>query len=393
MISVIIPVRNKSLSRLRRTIDSIKDSEIIGEIIIVDYGSDTPIKFPGKKVKVIRYNKNLFFNKSHAINLGIKESKQDYIATLDADIIPSPEFIKAVGLYLNPKSFIYTRKVRRIQCKWFKSKLPWKELIKHSEHWKQWRGVRWTDELSHRGTGGIQIYPKKWIIKVRGADEALVGMGGMDGEMLYRAYNTGLHIIQINELTLHQEHPSMKESQFPQEQRKFLTYLRGLKPKYLIKKAQYKKNTTNPGFWGHAGKANQKQLIDETIEIAKKVNDGLLLRDIKIIKLFQALKKKSLTRAQFKKRMEQITNKKIKDTKKDPEEILKGFIEDQYLTPKEEFNRKMKEVAKELRSMINNKNMNNKELSKKLSILATDQELNIFYPKKNETKDTTSNNK
>jgi len=380
MISVIIPIKNKSKIRLQRTINSMKNCKLITEIIIVDYGSDKQINLSGPKIKIIKHDKNIFFNKSHAINLGIKEAKGDYIATVDADILLSPAFLKEIEQYLNKKSFIYTRKVRRIKCEWFNKKLSWSQIVRHSEHWKQWRGVKWTDELSHRGTGGIQIYPKKWAHKVRGADEALVGMGGMDGEMLYRAYNTGLHMIQINELTLHQEHPNMKESQFPPEQRRFLIFIRGLKPRYLTLKAENRGSITNPGYWGNKRQANQKQLINETIRRAKELKDTLLLRDIKVIKLLQSLRNKRLTKTQFKKQMKKITNEKILYTTEDPEKILQSFIRSKYIPPKQE----TKRINKSIKTILKDKNLSKKQLKRRLKEFAVENsiQMKIKWPKK-----------
>jgi len=77
-ITVIIPVRNRDKARILRCINSFKNWDIVSEVIIVDYASDKPVKLSGKKIKVIRTENN-YFNKSHALNLGIKQSRSDYM--------------------------------------------------------------------------------------------------------------------------------------------------------------------------------------------------------------------------------------------------------------------------------------------------------------------------
>lgn len=55
-----------------------------GEIIIIDYGSDTPIKINHPKVKVYRYESNTF-SKTKGLNMAIGLAKGDVIIQADSD--------------------------------------------------------------------------------------------------------------------------------------------------------------------------------------------------------------------------------------------------------------------------------------------------------------------
>jgi glycosyltransferase involved in cell wall biosynthesis len=256
MITIIIPVRNRSNSRLQRCIRSFIRHKIIKECIIVDYGSDVPIKYSHKKVRVINYpkEKNFFFNKAHAINLGIKSSKTDYIGTIDADIILSPKFLDRVREYLSPKVFIYSKKVRRL--KWKDYGTDFKKCLKKATSWTTSRGKIYESDLQHFGTGGIQIYSKKWIYKIGGIDENLVGLGGMDNYTVFKAEKSGLDLISLNEYVLHQEHQKKKEDQFDESIRRFMAFVRA-KKRFYLEEIIIKNKKCNEGFWGVKKGPNQ----------------------------------------------------------------------------------------------------------------------------------------
>jgi len=97
-ISVIIPAYNEE-KNIKNCLNSIfksnYDKEKI-EIICVDDGSkDNTLKIL-EKIKDIKLINSVHKGKSHALNLGIKQSKYDYVLTVDADTVLHKNFIKEI---------------------------------------------------------------------------------------------------------------------------------------------------------------------------------------------------------------------------------------------------------------------------------------------------------
>jgi len=258
MISFIIPVKNRDMKRIKNCVRALK-SEITGEIIIIDYGSKKPIgKIPG--VKVIRYNKNKIWNKAHAINLGIKAAKYDYIGTVDCDIIIPKEFLIATEKHLNSNSFIYNLNVKRIEIRDVAS--DFKAMLEKST---DWFGIKSRKYINHTANGGIQIYPKKWISNIGGTDESLVYWGAIDNDIFERAIMCGLSMVNINKPILHQEHKYKKEEHLPIKEQTNALIIRFEKGKYLDEMFKYNKYLRNCGKWG-LDKPNQNRFIKDDIK-------------------------------------------------------------------------------------------------------------------------------
>ena len=86
LVSVVIPYYNNELE-IHRAIESVlKQTHKLFEIIIVDDGSKNKLnisKYKNKNIKIISFEKNS--GVSHARNIGISESKGEFIALLDSD--------------------------------------------------------------------------------------------------------------------------------------------------------------------------------------------------------------------------------------------------------------------------------------------------------------------
>jgi len=219
-ISVIIPIRGRN-DRLYEIINRL-DHDIVGEVIIVDYCSDEPIKFHNEYSRIVRYDKHGPWNKAHAINIGVKSAKFDYIMTLDADILLGPSFLDKLKSKLSLDAFIYTNKVKRIKKEDLRT--IWKTNMQKSFPWHQNTNIR--TEAFNLATGGFQCFPKKWFERIKGLDENLVYYGGMDNITIIDARNTGMNLIILNETILHLEHENQKEMNLPKDERKFATYVK-----------------------------------------------------------------------------------------------------------------------------------------------------------------------
>ena len=241
-IDFVIPVRDKEIGRIKKCIKSIK-SEYTGDIYLVDYGSIKPIKIKDKQVTVIRYDGNKYFNKSHALNLGIKQCKNQYIATIDCDIILSDGFIEKAYQYLIDNVLIISRNIRRVDMEYTNNNF---DIM-----WKYGRGWTKDGKWATHAVGGIQMFSKKWIHKIHGYNENLVLMGGMDSRVFDQAIMDFIPVIDINFPIIHQEHRNIKNRQFNNISDTFkldilfkkAAYLNMLKKTYCI---------NNKGKWGEA---------------------------------------------------------------------------------------------------------------------------------------------
>ena len=81
--SAIIPTMQKNVNLLNILIDSIADSNLVGEIIVID-NSGKGYFHSSPKVRVLIQSENIYVNP--AWNLGIKESNFDYFMLLNDDI-------------------------------------------------------------------------------------------------------------------------------------------------------------------------------------------------------------------------------------------------------------------------------------------------------------------
>jgi hypothetical protein len=94
LISIIYPLKNNNLKNLIYSVRTIlENSNELMEIIVVDYGNNSDYR---KTLKTICDNNNfrlisvdsqgLFWNRSHAINIGVKNSDSKYIIIADPDM-------------------------------------------------------------------------------------------------------------------------------------------------------------------------------------------------------------------------------------------------------------------------------------------------------------------
>ena len=227
-ISVVICIKDRSLARLKRCINSFKDSDLVQEIIVVDYCSKVPIKLNGKKIKVIRSECTLW-NKSHALNLGIKRTKSEYIATVDCDMILSPWIFEEAKQFLDENAFILDKNVHRIKIKDL-SCGDFSDNFKKSYNW--FPDIR--SQIYNRAFGGLQIFHKNFIELVHGyCEEIGYGWGYVDNILYEQAFLLNYHIINLNVPILHQEHPLKKEENLKDELQSIFKKMRLEKPEFI----------------------------------------------------------------------------------------------------------------------------------------------------------------
>ena len=111
-VSVIIPARNEA-GRIASVISAVanqRDVDAAIEIIVVDDGSDDSTSHAATHAgaKVVRLEgNNVAGNPARARNMGARESRGDPIVFLDADCMPSPEWLAALlGAHTNHATII-----------------------------------------------------------------------------------------------------------------------------------------------------------------------------------------------------------------------------------------------------------------------------------------------
>lgn len=262
MISAIIVVKDRDLERVQNCVDSFSNCDKVKEVIIVDYGSKEPFNFNG--AQVIRYNKNKIFNKSHALNLGIKKATQDFIMTVDCDIVLNDEFMDRVLMCLNDEAFIYSSRVRRIQPEKMIDEKNFYDLWKESEPWMK------DNPRYNKANGGVQIYPREWISGIGGHDERLIYWGAIDNDAHMRATNSGLMLIELNSPILHQEHELKKEDHITDDnEKRIANWIRMKKAQYVYQK-ESKGIYMNEGPWGE-DEPNQNFFLDLVDKMKDKI--------------------------------------------------------------------------------------------------------------------------
>jgi glycosyltransferase involved in cell wall biosynthesis len=94
LLSLIVPVRDWQQERIDLCIRSFRelDSKVLTEIVIVDFGSEVPVKASPKRDKfltLLRLEAGVW-SLAEAINAGVAVARNDVVAKTDADILISP---------------------------------------------------------------------------------------------------------------------------------------------------------------------------------------------------------------------------------------------------------------------------------------------------------------
>ena len=241
MLSIVISVRDREKWRIQQCVDNF-NHEMIDKVYIVDYGSKNPVKGI-KNAEVLRYKREEYpiWNKSHALNLGIKECESDWIATVDVDMILATYFLNNLSNLISSLKhdcFLYTTNVKRSD----------KRTGSIQQRW------RWAKEWFPKGQypikvdGGMQIFTRDWIHSVKGYDENLIYWGGPDNDLHHRALYDNIITIDTNFPILHQEHDKQKENQLSDQEKKFAFFAKRGRPQYLANK-EINRIVKNPS-WG-----------------------------------------------------------------------------------------------------------------------------------------------
>lgn len=212
-VSVVIPVRNRGGVRLDNCLRSLRWQSVDSsayEVLISDFGSDPEAladvrqRAAANDVRVVHTPTEEVWNRARALNIGIQETRGEFVFCTDADMIFADNFLETIldVLGRRPRTMIHCG------CNDLPESVP-------EQLWT--RGD--LDELfqrstrrATRGTGACQAALREFFFEVRGYDEQFRFWGYEDLDMTSRATCYGLDVEWISERTymLHQWHPSVK---------------------------------------------------------------------------------------------------------------------------------------------------------------------------------------
>jgi hypothetical protein len=208
-ITVAIAVRNRFDQRIINVFDSIRNQDYpqdLIRIILVDYSSKIELITKYKilcteyKAEYIRIDNKPIWNKSHALNIAIKNSKTKFILSSDADIMFEKNYIKEAikELQRNPYQVILAKCLDVPQS-----------AIKENNFYelKKISTYRFEDDYL---SSGINIALTCFYHKLSGYDETYVLWGAEDDDLIKRFKLFGLKIKNVTKKTsyIHLWHPN-----------------------------------------------------------------------------------------------------------------------------------------------------------------------------------------
>lgn len=168
--------------------------------IIVDFGSKVPISsfVCYSNINIIRIDRDTkLFHKARALNIGIKEVKTKFICVTDADQIFQSNFFNVVYGHLcqDSNSFLMCR---THFLKAIPSYFTPKEVHKHFAHMIT---LCKRDRINFCGDGNCNATLTQWFNQVQGYDENYIGFAAEDSDLVFRAMQSGLNRIWLDDKT------------------------------------------------------------------------------------------------------------------------------------------------------------------------------------------------
>ncbi len=220
-LSAIIPIRNRSGERLANCLRSLRWQEGVApadlEVVLVDYGSDrghreaVALEAARFEARVVRVEVGGLWNRSRALNYGLRAARGEYLLCTDVDMIFSPNFVsELLGRHREMEARGGGRKILFSRC----LDLPESAGLERWERGDYERLSALSSERPTQGTGACQCAHRDFFMYARGYDEAFEHWGAEDDDMRSRALRYGLTPEWISPAAtmLHQWHPTTKDA-------------------------------------------------------------------------------------------------------------------------------------------------------------------------------------
>jgi len=207
-ISVVIGYKNRDTERVQHALDSISGQTMKDlEVIFVDYGSDeeyqAKIKPLVESYPFAKYHYNetrgMPWNRSHALNTGIRLAKADYVLLGDIDWV--------YGLETFDEMYSLVSEDVRVFCRNYllPEHIPFDTSL--------YQNIPSDLTITHeKGGGGAHLISKKQLEKIHGYDEYYCFWGVEDRDLYSRLDQLGIESVGIDISSFpvfHQWHPEV----------------------------------------------------------------------------------------------------------------------------------------------------------------------------------------
>ena len=213
-LSVIVPLRTRAGQRVENCLRSLRWQTIEAsnvEIILSDFGSDPDYKKAVRDLgatfdcTVVTTETDALWNRSRALNIGVRAASGTYVLCTDADMIFESNFLAKL---LEEQRSVEDRGLILCRCRDLPESVP-------EQRWEADDYAGLLDRSHYRerlGVGACQMATREFFTKVRGYDERYVFWGCEDRDMAFRAERFGLEHRWVHEETsmLHQWHPTTR---------------------------------------------------------------------------------------------------------------------------------------------------------------------------------------
>jgi len=203
-LTIIVGYRNRELTRIKHCLDSLERQTCQEfRLIFVDYGSDLPISKDAQNL-IMEYpfgdyiysdSRGYPWNRSAALNIGIRRADSEYILTTDIDMVFARNFVEVVLKNANKQNVLHCA------THWLPRKFnAWENIDSYSRKFAL---------AEQTALGGCQCLSTKIAKELRGFDEVYKYWGVEDRDLNNRLKLRGIEPKWLNNLTamFHQWHP------------------------------------------------------------------------------------------------------------------------------------------------------------------------------------------
>lgn len=278
MITILYPYRDRELSRVKRSLDSLsKQSCLDFKVLFVDYGSEFK-KAEEVKELLSKYDFAEYFYSYHfirpwsrakAVNIGLRLVSTPYVFVADVDMLFRDDFVEKLYQLKNPNQSIY-----------FKVGFLEENESRQIKSFGEYK-IAFT---SKPGAQGLSLFPMEALKSINGFDEFLHFWGAEDEDVHSRLLLNGLEVLFYDSevLLLHQWHQSYRKSEQKQlTQDLQLSHITKINMRHQLHNKRTKRIIVNKTNWGDSitkeafEQLNKKKLPKELLNSKEEIDHFL----------------------------------------------------------------------------------------------------------------------